>query len=295
VLSLNIALMSVIYTTIAALKIDLSMVTGSVGFVPTMGSLHQGHLSLINLARQNNDCVVVSIFVNPLQFGSGEDYLKYPRDLESDRQVCQDAGVDFIFAPNVEELYGLGLTTKVLPPETMTKVLCGRSRIGHFTGVATVVAKLLNIVQPQRLYLGEKDGQQLAIIRHLVRDLNFPTEVVGCPTQRSQSKLTSGLALSSRNQYLNSEQLVIASSLYQALKLAEAAFQSGEKDSHILISLLKSSLSPQIDLEYIELVDGETLQPVDLVETNSMLAIAGRVGNTRLIDNIVLQFATDVT
>jgi pantoate ligase / CMP/dCMP kinase len=289
--------MNVIYTTIAALKVDLSKITASVGFVPTMGALHQGHLSLINRARQDNGCVVVSIFVNPLQFGAGEDYLKYPRDLESDHQVCEDAGVDFIFAPSVEELYGygLGVTTKVIPPESMTSVLCGGSRVGHFTGVATVVAKLLNIVQPQRVYLGEKDGQQLAIIRHLVRDLNFATEVVGCPTQRSQSQLTSGLALSSRNQYLNSEQLVIASSLYQALKLAEEAFQAGEKDSHILISVANSQLSPQIDLEYIELVDVNTLQPVDLVETNSMLAIAGRVGNTRLIDNIVLQFATDVT
>jgi pantoate ligase / CMP/dCMP kinase len=281
--------MSVIYTTIADLKVDLSKITGSVGFIPTMGALHSGHLSLITKAKQNHDFVVVSIFVNPLQFGVGEDYLKYPRDLESDRQVCQDAGVNMIFAPSVEELYGLGVTTKVIPPENMTSGLCGRSRVGHFTGVATVVAKLLNIVQPQRLYLGQKDGQQLAIIRHLVRDLNFVTEVVGCATVRSQDQLTSGLALSSRNQYLNSEQLVIATSLYQALKLAEAAFQAGEKDAHILISLVKTSLSPQIDLEYVELVDGETLQPVDLVETNSMLAIAGRVGNTRLIDNIVLQ------
>lgn len=280
-----------LYTTIAALKLDLSKIAASVGFVPTMGALHQGHLSLINQARQDNGCVVVSIFVNPLQFGAGEDYLKYPRDLESDRQVCQDAGVDFIFLPSVEELYDFGITTKVLPPDSMTSVLCGRSRVGHFTGVATIVAKLLNIVQPQRLYLGQKDGQQLAIIRQMVRDLNFSTEVVACPTMRSQSKLTSGLALSSRNQYLNSEQLIIASSLYQSLKSAAAAFQTGEKDSHILISLVKSSLSPQIDLEYIELVDVDTLQPVDLVETNSMLAIAGRVGNTRLIDNIVLQVA----
>jgi pantoate ligase / CMP/dCMP kinase len=281
-----------IYTTIADLKVDLSRITGSVGFVPTMGALHQGHLSLINRARQDNDCVVVSIFVNPLQFGAGEDYLKYPRDLESDLQVCQDAGVDIIFAPSSEELYDLGETTVVLPPESMTSVLCGRSRIGHFTGVATIVTKLLNIIQPQRLYLGEKDGQQLAIIRHLVRDLNFSTEVVACSTIRSQSKLTSGLALSSRNQYLNSEQLVIASSLYQALKLAESAFQAGEKEANVLISLVKTSLSPQIDLEYLELVDGETLQPVTWIETNSMLAIAGRVGNTRLIDNIVLQIAS---
>jgi pantoate ligase/cytidylate kinase len=281
--------MTVVCSTIATLKVDLSKITASVGFVPTMGALHQGHLSLINRARQENGCVVVSIFVNPLQFGVGEDYLKYPRDLESDRQVCQDAGVDIIFAPSSEELYDLGETTMVLPPDSMTSVLCGRSRVGHFTGVATVVAKLLNIVQPQRVYLGEKDGQQLAIIRHLVRDLNFVTEVVGCPTQRSQDQLARGLALSSRNQYLNSEQLIIASSLYQSLKLAEAAFQAGEKDSHVLISLVKSSLSPQIDLEYVELVDGETLQPVTWVETNSMLAIAGRVGNTRLIDNIVLQ------
>ncbi len=281
--------MTVVCSTIATLKVDLSKITASVGFVPTMGALHQGHLSLIDRARQENGCVVVSIFVNPLQFGVGEDYLKYPRDLESDRQVCQDAGVDIIFAPPPEEIYGQKPITQVIPPPSMTSGLCGRSRVGHFTGVATVVAKLLNIVQPHRVYLGEKDGQQLAIIRHLVRDLNFVTEVVGCPTQRSHDQLARGLALSSRNQYLNSEQLIIASSLYQSLKLAEAAFQAGEKDSHVLISLVKSSLSPQIDLEYVELVDGETLQPVTWVETNSMLAIAGRVGNTRLIDNIVLQ------
>jgi pantoate ligase / CMP/dCMP kinase len=276
--------MSVVFLTIDTLRDFLGNTNGSRGLVPTMGALHAGHLSLIERAKLENDCVVVSIFVNPLQFGQGEDYLQYPRDMESDRLACEQAGVDVIFAPTPEEIYGAGQLTKIIPPEAMTAGLCGRSRVGHFTGVATVVAKLFNIVKPHRAYFGQKDGQQLAIIRQLVKDLNFAIEIRDCPTLR----MTSGLALSSRNQYLDSEQLSIAVSFYESLKLAESAFLAGEIDSKVLIYVVKSYLSPQVVLEYLELVNAETLEPVEKVQTKSMLAIAGRVGNTRLIDNIIL-------
>jgi len=276
--------MSVVVSTIDALRDFLGNSNISRGLVPTMGALHDGHLSLIERAKLENDCVVVSIFINPLQFGQGEDYLQYPRNLESDRRVCQQAEVDVIFAPTPDEIYGVGELTKIIPPMAMTAGLCGRSRVGHFTGVATVVAKLFNIVQPHRAYFGQKDGQQLAIIRQLVRDLNFAIEVKDCPTLR----MANGLALSSRNQYLDSEQLNVAASLYESLKLAESAFLAGEIDPKVLIYVVKSYLSPQVALEYVELVNAETLEPVEKVQTKSMLAIAGRVGNTRLIDNIFL-------
>jgi pantoate ligase / CMP/dCMP kinase len=276
--------MSVVVFTIDALRDFLGSSNVSRGLVPTMGSLHDGHLSLIEQAKLENDCVVVSIFVNPLQFGQGEDYLIYPRNLESDRQVCLQAEVNIIFAPTPAEIYGEGALTKIVPPDAMTAGLCGRSRVGHFTGVATVVAKLFNIVRPHRAYFGQKDGQQLSIIRQLVKDLNFAIEVRDCPTLR----MASGLALSSRNQYLDSEQLGIAASLYESLKLAESAFLAGEIDSKVLIYVVKSYISPQIVLEYVELVDAETLEPVEKVVVKSMLAIAGRVGYTRLIDNIIL-------
>lgn len=282
--------MSIVFSTVEALRDSLRGIKAdvksmkSIGLVPTMGALHAGHLSLVERAKRENNCVVVSIFVNPLQFGMGEDFSRYPRDFESDRQACQKAGVDLIFAPPAEQIYHSKEITKVVPPDAMTSVMCGRSRVDHFTGVATVVTKLLNIVQPHRAYFGQKDGQQLAIIRRTVRDLNFGTEVVACPTLRMET----GLALSSRNQYLNSGQLIVAASLYKSLKLAEVVCQAGEKDGKILISVVKNHLSPQVDLEYVELVDAETLQSVSKVEKASMLAIAGRVGNTRLIDNILL-------
>ncbi len=283
--------MSIVFSTVETLRDSLRGIKSSnrsIGLVPTMGALHEGHLSLINRAKRENSCVVVSIFVNPLQFGEGEDFSRYPRDFERDRQFCQKAGVDLIFAPSSAQIYPNQIieeTTKVFPPVAMTSVMCGRSRVGHFTGVATVVTKLLNIVQPHRAYFGQKDGQQLAIILQLVQDLNFSTEVVTCPTLRIES----GLALSSRNQYLNSAQLIVASSLYKSLKLAEVVCQAGEKEGKILISVVKNHLSQQVDLEYVELVDAETLQSVAKVEKTSMLAIAGRVGNTRLIDNILLE------
>ncbi len=256
-----------------------------------MGALHIGHLSLIDRARVENTCVVVSIFVNPLQFGKGEDFEKYPRTLESDRQICETAGVEAIFAPSAEEI-GVNdpHVTQVIPPPEMMNIMCGRSRIGHFQGVATIVTKLLNIVQPDRAYFGEKDGQQLAIIRRLVNDLNLPVEIVGCPTFRELS----GLAYSSRNQYLSESDRLLAPHLYQSLLKGKQIFsQNSSKISPSAIPAASRdylSKLPAIALEYIELVDVKTMQPCHTITSSSelMLAIAARIGNTRLIDNILL-------
>ncbi|HEY9806745.1 MAG TPA: pantoate--beta-alanine ligase, partial [Candidatus Obscuribacterales bacterium] len=265
----------------------------TVGLVPTMGALHLGHLSLIQQARQANALVIVSIFVNPLQFGPTEDFQKYPRTLEADRHLCEQAGVDVIFAPTAEELYGSAyrhqpeLLTQVVPPQSMTANLCGRSRLGHFQGVATVVTKLLQLVQPDRAYFGQKDAQQLAIIRQLVRDLNIPVEIVGCPTVREAS----GLALSSRNQYLSAEEREQAAVIYRSLQRAKQQFQAGAKDTNALIDAVKVELAtvPTLKPEYIELVHPMTMAPIDKVDEAGLLAIAARLGSTRLIDNVVLQ------
>lgn len=273
----------------------------SVGLVPTMGALHAGHLSLIQRARQENDWVVVSIFVNPLQFGPNEDFQKYPRSLEQDQELCEQAGVDVIFAPAPEELYGQLFSesdadsgrlakerlTQVIPPTALIEGLCGRSRPGHFAGVATVVTKLLQIVQPQRAYFGQKDAQQVAVLHRVVADLNMPVELVPCPIVREPD----GLALSSRNQYLSPEQRSAATVLYRSLKRAERAFQQGTRSRPALIDTVKVELQtvPSVQLEYIELVHPHTMQPLEQIEEAGLLAIAARVGSTRLIDNIVLQ------
>jgi pantoate ligase / CMP/dCMP kinase len=269
----------------------------SVGLVPTMGALHAGHLSLIQRARQENDWLVVSIFVNPLQFGPNEDFQKYPRTLEQDRDLCEQAGVDVIFAPSPQELYGnseepLVLPakdnlTQVIPPAALIEGLCGRSRPGHFAGVATVVTKLFNIVQPQRAYFGQKDAQQVAVLRQLVTDLNIPVELVPCPIVREKD----GLALSSRNQYLSPQQRADATVLYRSLRRVEQTFQQGERSRQVLIDTVKVELQtvPTVQPEYIELVHPDTMKPLQHVEETGLLAIAARVGSTRLIDNIVLQ------
>jgi pantoate ligase / CMP/dCMP kinase len=266
----------------------------SVGLVPTMGALHIGHVSLIDRARTENACVVVSIFVNPLQFGAGEDFHKYPRTLDQDLQICENAGVDAIFAPDPLAMgldaIGNGKTTQVLPPPAMTDVLCGRSRIGHFQGVATIVTKLLNAVQPDRAYFGSKDGQQLAIIRQLVIDLNLPVEIVGCPTVREPS----GLAYSSRNQYLSNSDRIFAPHIHQSLLQSQQQFflcyELCNPEKIIEAALNYLAKLPEINLEYIELVEAKTLQPCNQITSGSelMLAIAARIGNTRLIDNILL-------
>ncbi|MBD2359953.1 bifunctional pantoate--beta-alanine ligase/(d)CMP kinase [Anabaena minutissima FACHB-250] len=264
----------------------------AIGLVPTMGSLHQGHLSLIARARQENSAVIVSIFVNPLQFGPNEDFERYPRTLEQDRKLCEEAGVDAIFAPTPEEM-GIDKNiqeykvTQVIPPSAMISGLCGRSRLGHFQGVATIVTKLFNLVQPDRAYFGQKDGQQLAIIKRLVADLNLPVEIIACPIVREAS----GLALSSRNQYLTAEEQQQAAVLYRGLQQAETAFRAGVRDRNQLIAAVEQELAKvsTVSVEYIELVEPTTLMFLDKVTEEGMLAIASRLGSTRLIDNTILR------
>ena len=265
----------------------------AIGLIPTMGALHQGHLSLIQRARQENTTVIVSIFVNPLQFGPTEDYQRYPRTLEQDWQFCEQAEVDAIFAPTPEEM-GVALksvqeskVTQVIPPSAMMSGLCGRSRLGHFQGVATIVTKLFNLVQPDRAYFGQKDGQQLAIIRQLVADLNLPIEIVACPTVREAS----GLALSSRNKYLTATQMQQAAVLYRGLQQAEAVFRAGERNTTKLLAVVQQEVAmvSTVSVEYIELVEPTTLMQLQKVEEEGMIAIAARIGSTRLIDNIILR------
>lgn len=264
-----------------------------IGLVPTMGALHKGHISLIKKAIAENELVVVSIFVNPLQFTPTEDLQAYPRQLESDCQQCEKLGVKVVFAPTAAEIGIIGDTdsqsnaTIVVPPVTMTSVLCGKYRPGHFVGVATIVTKLLNIVQPDRAYFGEKDAQQLAIVRRLVKELNFPVEIVGCPIIRESS----GLALSSRNQYLTKTENQKASVLYSSLQAAKQAFNTGIKDASSLIELVKKQIAtvPEVKLQYAELVDPKTLQPLEKIDQTGLMAIAAYVNSTRLIDNIMLR------
>ncbi len=290
-----------LFTTVAALRCYLDLCRenqpGSdelnpngleVGLVPTMGALHTGHLSLMRRARQENGKVVVTIFVNPLQFGPNEDFHQYPRTLEQDRQLCEQAGVNAIFAPTAAEL-GLDRqpSVQVMLPASMTSVLCGAFRPGHFQGVAMVVTKLLSLVQPDRAYFGRKDAQQLAIIQRLVTDLSLPVEVVPCAIVREPD----GLALSSRNQYLSAEQRQQAIALYQGLSQAEKAFRSGERLSANLIQAVKKELEkvPAMKTEYIELVHPTTLAPLEVIEEAGLLAVAARLGSTRLIDNSLLR------
>ncbi len=288
-----------VFTTIAALRCYLAQATSSldstVGFVPTMGALHAGHVSLMQRARQENQWVVASIFVNPLQFGPKEDLSQYPRTIDRDRELCEAAGVDILFRPNPEEL-GIGAvgtagieseSTLVVVPESMKSGLCGASRPGHFEGVATIVSKLFHLVQPTRAYFGQKDAQQLAVLRRMVKDLNFPIEVVGCPIVREPS----GLAMSSRNSYLSADERENATVLYQSLQQAEQRFKAGEQQSAELIQAVQSSIDKNsaITLDYIALVDPNTLQPIDKIEETGLLAIAAKVGPARLIDNVLLR------
>jgi pantoate ligase / CMP/dCMP kinase len=258
----------------------------AMGFVPTMGALHLGHQSLIDRARRENAMVVVSIFVNPLQFAPNEDLDRYPRQLEIDRLICETAGVDALFLPTAESMGIEDTLTQIVPPPAMMTRMCGRTRSGHFQGVATIVTKLLNIVRPDRAYFGHKDAQQLAIIRRIVWDLNFPVDIVGCPTLRAES----GLALSSRNQYLTPTGRSQAAVIYRSLQQAQKLAAQGEREERLLLAAVKAELStvPEFELEYLELVDPHTLQSIEIVEQPALLAIAGRIENTRLIDNVVI-------
>lgn len=254
----------------------------SVGFVPTMGYLHEGHESLIKKAVKDNDRVVVSIFVNPMQFGPTEDLDKYPRDLERDSKLCENAGANLIFHPEKEEMYFEDFSSYV-DINGLSDELCGKSRPIHFRGVCTVVTKLFNIVNPDRAYFGEKDAQQLAIIRRFVRDLNIDIEIIGCPIIREED----GLAKSSRNTYLSKKERQAALILSQSLNLAKDAINSGEGNSSVVIDIISNSIKkePLAKIDYIEVVDSLSMKPVKTIEKSVLVAIAVYIGKTRLIDN----------
>ena len=253
-----------------------------VGFVPTMGYLHEGHESLIRKASEENDRVVVSIFVNPIQFGPKEDLSTYPRDLERDSKVCESAGADIIFHPENEEMYFKDFSTFV-DMNGLTAELCGKSRPTHFRGVCTVVTKLFNIVAPDRAYFGEKDAQQLAVIKRMVRDLNIDIEIIGCPIVREKD----GLAKSSRNTYLSVEERNAATILNKSLTLAKEKIQAGERDSEIIIKLIEEVINSEklARIDYIEVVDSLSMEKVERIEKSVLVAIAVFIGKTRLIDN----------
>lgn len=258
----------------------------SVGLVPTMGALHAGHFSLVERARGRADLVVVSIFVNPLQFAPNEDFERYPRDLESDSDALRQRGVDIVFSPSATDLYPSSFSTQVQLP-TLSRQLCGASRPGHFEGVATVLTKLFNIVRPDFAFFGQKDAQQLVIVRRLAADLNFPIEIVGCPTVRD----TDGLALSSRNALLNPAERRAAVVLFRGLSRAAERFAAGERNASTLVGSVRQVIEaePLVRVDYVELVDTATLEPLERADRPALLALAAYVGRTRLIDNVVVE------
>lgn len=272
-------------TTIAELRRARTAATGSAGLVPTMGYLHEGHLALIRRARTENELVVVSIFVNPTQFGPAEDFSRYPRDLPRDLALCREAGVDLVFAPEPPAMYPEGFQTYVEVVE-LAQGLCGASRPGHFRGVATVVAKLFHLIQPDRAYFGEKDAQQLRVIRRMVRDLNMPVEIVSVPTVREPD----GLAMSSRNVYLSAEERRAATVLSRALYLARDLVAAGERDAAVIGRRMRDLLDaePLARVDYLAVVDDESLAPVLRIERPTLVALAVFFGRTRLIDNMLL-------
>jgi len=257
-----------------------------IGFVPTMGALHEGHLSLIRQARKDNDLVVVSIFVNPAQFGPKEDFRKYPRTFSRDARLCKNSGVDVIFYPSAAQIYPEGYRTHVSVGQ-LSDCLCGRSRPGHFKGVATVVAKFFNIVQPDSAYFGAKDAQQSVIIRKMVQDLNIPVEIRVMPTVREGS----GLALSSRNVYLSVSEKKDALILFRALSFAKYLIKNGLKDANRVISAMKQLILKKrsAKIDYISIVDASTLRPLKKIAGECLIALAVRIGRTRLIDNVVVK------
>jgi pantoate--beta-alanine ligase len=256
-----------------------------IAFVPTMGFLHEGHASLLREGRRRGDLLVLSIFVNPSQFGAGEDFERYPRDMERDSRIADESGVDVIFAPTAREMYPESFQTWV-DVDGLTLPLCGASRPGHFRGVTTVVCKLFNIVMPHVALFGKKDYQQLAVIRRMTSDLNMPVDVVGMPIIREPD----GLAMSSRNKYLSPDERTSALCLFRSLQSVRAACHAGERDSERLRQMVKSIImaEPAAAIDYVELRHGETLDEVSMVDDRTLLALAVRIGATRLIDNCVL-------
>ena len=277
-----------IFSTIAETRAECRGVRANgtrLGLVPTMGALHEGHLSLVRAAKAQCDTVAVSLFVNPTQFGPTEDLAKYPRPFERDRELLEKEGVAILFAPSVDEMYPKGEITRVVV-EGLSDKLDGRSRPGHFRGVTTVVSKLFHIVEPDVAFFGQKDAAQSAIIRRLVRDLNFPVGIVICPIVRDPD----GLAMSSRNAYLNPKERQRALVLHRSLDLAEEKFRAGQENVAQLIAAARDVFArePQVRLDYFEIVDPDTLDPVEHIQQPALVAVAAYVGSTRLIDNVIL-------
>ena len=256
-----------------------------IGLVPTMGALHIGHISLIEAAANDCEFVVVSIFVNPTQFGPGEDFEKYPRPLEADLKICRKAGVDVVFAPSPQQIYPAENVTWVTV-EKLTEPLCGRSRPGHFRGVTTVCAKLFNIVAPDAAYFGQKDGQQAIVIKRMVADLNMPLEIVICPTVREPN----GLAISSRNQYLTAQQKKDAANIYKSLQICRRMIDAGTTKTDQIIAEMRELLQqiPSSEIEYVSIVDAETLESIEKVAGKVLAAVAVKISPARLIDNILV-------
>jgi pantoate--beta-alanine ligase len=280
-----------VITTIEEMRAASRALRGAgkrLGLVPTMGALHEGHLSLVRMARAQCDVVAASIFVNPTQFGPNEDLAKYPRPFERDREMLEREGVELVFAPTVEEMYPAGAVTWVTV-EGLSGKLDGRSRPGHFRGVTTVVAKLFHIVEPDAAFFGQKDAAQLAVIRRMVRDLNFAVEIVACPIVREAD----GLAMSSRNAYLDAKQRREALVLRRSLGRVEKLARSGEWDAAKLVAVGRAEMASEksVQLDYFEIVNPETLDPVADVSAGALVAVAAHVGTTRLIDNVVLASA----
>jgi pantoate--beta-alanine ligase len=260
----------------------------TIGFVPTMGYLHEGHAALIKKAREENDIVALSVFVNPLQFGPNEDFERYPRDLERDQRIAKEHGVDVFFSPDVKEMYPHPLSVQVVVKERVD-VLCGKSRPGHFDGVATVLTKLFHIVMPDRAYFGLKDAQQVAVVDGLIRDFHFPIELVAVPTVREED----GLAKSSRNVYLSPEERKEAPTLYQALMQAKAAVENGERNAEKICALVKQYIQTHThaEIDYVEIYSYPDLKPIETLAGKVIIAVAVRFANARLIDNIILDIA----
>jgi pantoate--beta-alanine ligase len=265
---------------------EIRLVGRRIAFVPTMGFFHDGHLRLMAEGRRLGDVLVISIFVNPTQFGPGEDYQEYPRDMEGDISKAREAGVDVIFSPSVEEMYPVESQTKVVV-QRVTQHLCGLTRIGHFEGVATVVAKLFNITKPHFAIFGQKDYQQLLVIRRMVKDLNMDIEVIGVPTVREPD----GLAMSSRNKYLNPEERESALCLKKSIDMASALTKEGERNANRIKSAIQGLILsyPFTNIEYISICDSLTFEDMDTVEGECLLALAVKVGKTRLIDNCLIK------